>query len=172
MLARMPAEASARHPIWADVPDERWNDWRWQLRHRVTTLQALEVLLELTPEERVGIQGRGEGFPFAITPYYASLMDCSAGGFDCPIRRQAIPLAAEGLPVPGDWEDPLAEDEHSPVALISHRYPDRALFYVSHNCPMYCRHCTRARKVGDVASAPRPEALAQAYDYLRSAKIC
>ena len=156
----------SRHPKWVAVEDTDWNDWRWQQRNRVTTLDELESFVELDPREREGIGARG--FPFAITPYYASLMDCSAAGFDCPIRRQALPLAAEGLPMPGDWEDPLAEDEHSPVGLISHRYPDRALFYVSHNCPMYCRHCTRARKVGDVATAPRPEALAEAFAYLRA----
>ena len=158
-------EQGRRHPRWAEVSDEDWADWRWQQRNRVTTLAELESFVELDEREREGVGARG--FPFAITPYYASLMDCSTGGLGCPIRRQAIPLADEGLPSFGDMEDPLAEDEHSPVEILSHRYPDRALLYVSHNCPVYCRHCTRARKVGDVASVPRPEAMRAAYDYLR-----
>lgn len=161
----MRAPNSSRHPRWAEVCERDWDDWRWQQRNRVTTLAELERVVELDPREREGVGARG--FPFAITPYYASLMDPGPAGLRCPIRRQAIPLADEGLPELGDMDDPLAEDEHSPVEILSHRYPDRALLYVSHNCPVYCRHCTRARKVGDVASVPRPEALAAAYDYLR-----
>lgn len=159
------SDHSIRHPRWASVPDAEWSDWRWQQRNRVSTLAELEQFVELDASERDGIGARG--FPFAITPYYASLMDCTPAGSSCPIRRQAIPVAAEGLRSPGDMDDPLGEDEHSPVEIISHRYPDRALLYVSHNCPVYCRHCTRARKVGDVASAPGRGALEEAYAYLR-----
>ncbi|PRQ09297.1 KamA family radical SAM protein [Enhygromyxa salina] len=158
-------DASIRHPRWASVPDAQWSDWRWQQRNRVSTLAELEQFVALDPRERDGVGARG--FPFAITPYYASLMDCTRAGSSCPIRRQAIPVADEGLPSLGDMEDPLGEDDHRPVEIISHRYPDRALLYVSHNCPVYCRHCTRARKVGDVASAPGRGALDEAYAYLR-----
>ncbi len=155
--------ANLRHPKWRDVPDSQWNDWRWQLRNRVTDLAGLAQLVELTPAERDGIDGRAGGFPFAITPYYLSLMQ----GPDCPVRRQAIPHRDELVRTPWDWDDPLAEEEHSPVPILSHRYPDRALLYVTHNCPVYCRHCTRQRKVGDARSAPSRDQLAAAYDYLR-----
>lgn len=155
----------ARHPAWRDVLDAQWDDWRWQLRNRVTTPAALEELVELTDAERAGIAGRGAtGFPFAVTPYYLSLF----GGPDCPVRRQAVPHVDELRTTPGDWEDPLGEDAHSPVPILTHRYPDRALLYVTHNCPVYCRHCTRQRKVGDVHSAPSRRMLDEAFAYLRA----
>ena len=154
---------SRRHPRWSDVPDASWNDWRWQLRNRVTTLAELETLVELSEDERRGIDARGSEFPFAITPYYLSLVESPDG----PVRRQAIPHADELVTTPWDLEDPLAEDEHSPVPILTHRYPDRALLYVTHNCPVYCRHCTRQRKVGDAASAPSLAMFEAAYAYLR-----
>jgi lysine 2,3-aminomutase len=145
------------------VPDAEWNDWRWQMRHRLTSLADLETVVEVTGEERRGIAARAAVFPFAITPYYASLME----GPQCPIRRQAVPHEDELLATPWDLDDPLAEEEHSPVPILTHRYPDRALLYVTHNCPVYCRHCTRQRKVGDATSAPPPHEIDAALDYLR-----
>jgi len=159
-----PLESSCRHPRWADVADHEWSDWRWQLRHRVTTLAELETLIDLSPEERAGIAARAPVFPFAITPYYLSLVQ----GPGCPVRRQAVPHADELITTPWDMVDPLAEDEHSPVPILSHRYPDRALLYVTHNCPVYCRHCTRQRKVGDATSAPDRGLIAAALAYLRA----
>ena len=141
----MDGQVNARHPAWQEVPASDWDDWRWQLRHRVTRLDTLEGLLELTEAEREGIRASREGFGFAVTPYYLSLM----GGPACPVRRQAIPHVHETRRVDADMADPLAEEEHSPVPMLSHRYPDRALLYATHTCPVYCRHCTRQRKVGD-----------------------
>ena len=158
------ARRSLRHPAWENVDDATWRDWRWQLRHRVTTEDALDKLISLTQSERQGLRGRAEAFPTAVTPYYLSLF----GDEHCPVRRQAVPLAAELETEPWDMRDPLAEEEHSPVAILSHRYPDRALMYVSHSCPVYCRHCTRQRKVGDVNSAPSAAEIAAAVDYLRA----
>ena len=133
------------------------------MRNRVTTLDALAQLVALTPEEVAGIEARAGSFPFAITPYYLSLF----GGPQCGVRRQAIPHIGETRRVIGDMADPLAEEEHSPVECLSHRYPDRALLYVTHNCPVYCRHCTRSRKVGDASSAPARSAIDEAFDYLQ-----
>jgi lysine 2,3-aminomutase len=157
------AAHSTRHRAWASVPDGQWDDWRWQLRNRVTTVAELAGLIEITEQERAGIEARASAFPFAVTPYYLSLFE----GPDCPVRRQAVPHRDELRTTPWDLEDPLAEEEHSPVPFLTHRYPDRALLYVTHNCPVYCRHCTRQRKVGDAASAPPVSALEAAYAYLR-----
>ncbi|MBL4687973.1 MAG: KamA family radical SAM protein [Nannocystaceae bacterium] len=154
---------SVRHPAWCDVSDADWSDWRWQLRRRVRDLATLETLIAVTDEERRGITGRVGTFPFAATPYYLSLFE----GPDCPVRRQAIPHADELLTTPWDLDDPLGEDPHSPVPNLVHRYPDRALLYVTHNCAVYCRHCTRARKVGDARTAPSRAMFEAAYDYLR-----
>jgi lysine 2,3-aminomutase len=102
----------------------------------------------------------------AITPYYASLMDPENP--DCPIRRQAIPHVDELTSYPGMQQDPLAEERHSPVPGLVHRYPDRVLVYLSHNCPVYCRHCTRKRKVGDPGSTPTRVELADAVAYVEA----
>jgi lysine 2,3-aminomutase len=153
-----------RHPFWAQVSDEEWGSWRWQMRNRITRLEQLRELVSLSPAEVAGIEARATSFPFAITPYYLSLF----GDEHCGVRRQAIPHVDETLRVIGDMSDPLAEEEHSPVACLSHRYPDRALLYVTHNCPVYCRHCTRSRKVGDASSAPRKSVIAEALDYVRA----
>ncbi len=151
-----------RHPAWADLPDALWNDWRWQMRNRVTDAAKLGELLALTEAERRGIAGRNGQFAFAVTPYYLSLME----GPNCPVRRQGVPHEDELLETPWDMRDPLAEDAHSPVPILTHRYPDRALLYVTHNCPVYCRHCTRSRKVGDEASAPSAAMFEAAFAYL------
>ena len=151
-----------RHPAFADVPDAVWDDWHWQQRNRVRTLSALERLVDLTNAEREGIRGREGGFPFAITPYYLGLF----GGPACPVRRQAVPLADELRRVPGDMSDPLGEDDHAPVPGLVHRYPDRALLYVTHACAVYCRHCTRQRKVGDARTAPSQAVLDAAIEHI------
>ena len=153
---------SSRHPAYEGVPDASWNDWRWQMRSRVTTLEALSELIELTDDERTGIEARAETFGFAITPYYLSLI----AGPGCPVRRQAVPHADELRTTPWDLVDPLAEDDHAVTPILTHRYPDRALLYVTHNCPVYCRHCTRQRKVGDVDSAPATAMFEASYAYL------
>lgn len=151
-----------RHPRWAEVSDQDWSSWRWQLKHRITSLEALEELIELRPAERAGFLARASVFPVATTPYYLSLF----GGADCGVRAQAIPVLAETRLESWDLRDPLAEEEHSPVSCLSHRYPDRALLYVTHNCAVYCRHCTRQRKVGDAHSAPRRQEIDAALAYI------
>jgi lysine 2,3-aminomutase len=67
--------------------------------------------------------------------------------------------------------DPLAEDQDSPTEGITHRYPDRVLFTVSNICSMYCRHCTRKRKVGDVDSIPGREQIEKSLDYIRNTPV-
>lgn len=161
MTATVPTE-SVRHPAFDGVPQALWDDWRWQMRSRVTSLGALSELIELTEEERRGIEERGAAFGFAITPYYLSLI----GDPGCPVRAQAVPHADELLTTPWDLTDPLAEDAHAVTPILTHRYPDRGLLYVTHNCPVYCRHCTRQRKVGDVASAPSRDMFEASYAYL------
>ena len=154
---------SPRGP-WGDVPEAEWSDWRWQQRHRVRTLAALERVISLTDEERAAFSECDARFKMAITPYYAALMDPTDP--TCPVRRQAVPDPAELRPTPLDLADPLGEEAHMPVPGLTHRYPDRALLYVTHNCPVYCRHCTRKRKVGDPTSAASHRQLDGAFEYL------
>jgi lysine 2,3-aminomutase len=123
-----------------------WNDWRWQLRHRIVDLGTLSRFLHLSDDERsMGDYGL-KGFPMAITPYYAGLLDG-----DNPrqsLRRTVVPTVAENVCSPGEAEDPLSEEHDSPVPGIVHRYPDRVLFLVTDFCFTYCRYCTRSRLVG------------------------
>lgn len=103
----------------------------------------------LSGDEERAFVASADRFRVAVTPYYASLI----GGPDCPIRTQAIPQLGELVVYPHEYADPLAEEAHTVAPGVTHRYPDRVLFYVSHNCPVYCRHCTRKRKVGNPSTA-------------------
>jgi len=128
-----------------------WSDWRWHQKNRLRRLRDIEAVIQLTEAEREAFIASTDRFDVAITPYYASLMDASDP--TCPIRQQALPQQGELVTYPFELEDPLAEETHMPVPGITYRYPDRVLFYVTHNCPVYCRHCTRKRKVADPTSA-------------------
>ncbi len=145
---------------WEQIPLSLWNDWRWQLSHRLRTAEELSRVIRLTPEERVGLEasqdghGRGKAdltpvrpLHMAITPYFASLMDPEDPL--CPIRRQVVPTAQELETTEADRIDSLNEDAHSPVPGLVHRYPDRVLMLLTTQCASYCRFCTRSRVVGE-----------------------
>jgi lysine 2,3-aminomutase len=140
---------SRRAAVFADVPDEKWNDWRWQLSHRLNSVDEIEKVLPLTDSEKKALSTPGL-FRVDITPYFISLIN-PADPSD-PIRRQIIPTADEIQPFTGMMEDSLAEDRHSPVPGLVHRYPDRVLLLVTTQCASYCRYCTRSRIVGDPAA--------------------
>ncbi len=135
-----------RHILFPDVTDEQWNDWKWQVRNRVETLEDLKKYITLTEEEEDGVKACLGTLRMAITPYYLSLID-PEDPYD-PIRRQAIPTAAELHKSEADLEDPLHEDADSPAPGLTHRYPDRVLLLITDQCAMYCRHCTRRRFAG------------------------
>jgi len=153
-------------PLWKDVSEEEWRDWKWQVRNRLRSIEELRQVINLTPEEEAGLEYARTGFPLGISPYYASLMDPDDP--TCPIRRQGLPLDDEALLSVHDMHDPLHEDVNSPVPYLTHRYPDRVLFIVTEMCPMYCRHCTRRRLVGSKEGGiPRP-AIDRAIEYIRA----
>ena len=133
---------SRRKALFPEVTDEQWNDWKWQVKNRIETLDQLKKYIKLR---------------MAITPYYLSLIDPDDPY--CPIRRQAIPTAAETFQAPEDLLDPLHEDEDSPTPGLTHRYPDRVLMLITDMCSMYCRHCTRRRFAGqkDAESPNSPD---------------
>ena len=140
---------SAGRGFWAGVSDAAdLNDWRWQLKHRITTLEQLQRLMPtLTPEEVAGAQLANHKLALAITPYFFNLID--PADENCPIRRQVIPRLEETLTAPWEMSDPCGEDSHSPVPGLVHRYPDRVLFLVTDRCAAYCRYCTRSRLVSN-----------------------
>ncbi|MBI5297226.1 MAG: lysine 2,3-aminomutase [Chloroflexi bacterium] len=137
---------SKRAPIYADVPDEKWNDWRWQLSHRLNSVEEIEKVISLTDSERKALQTQGL-FRVDVTPYFISLIDPDDP--DDPTRKQIIPRSEEQKAFTAMMEDSLAEDRHSPVPGLVHRYPDRVLMLVTTQCASYCRYCTRSRIVGD-----------------------
>lgn len=137
---------SKRAAYYADVPDDKWNSWRWQLSNRINTVEEFEKVLPLTNSEREALTA-SKLFRVDITPYYLSLIDPDDP--NDPIRKQVVPTAAEMTPFTAMMEDSLAEDRHSPVPGLVHRYPDRVLMLVTTQCATYCRYCTRSRIVGD-----------------------
>ncbi len=164
-VAASPRFASAGQGLWSDVPATDWNDWRWQLRQRVTSLNALETLLELTPAEREGVRQVGQKLALAITPYFFNLIDRDDP--DCPIRRQVIPRIEEMTAAPWELVDPCGEDEHMPVPGLVHRYPDRVLFLVTDRCAAYCRYCTRSRVVSGAGEQHLQTDFSEAIEYIR-----
>src|SRR5512139_3475391 len=140
---------SRRAPIYADVPDEQWNNWRWQLSNRINSVEEFEKVVKLTDSERKALSASNL-FRVDITPYFISLIDPDDP--DDPVRKQVVPTAAELVPFTAMMEDSLAEDRHSPVPGLVHRYPDRVLMLVTTQCASYCRYCTRSRIVGDPAA--------------------
>jgi lysine 2,3-aminomutase len=140
-------------------------DWRWQLRHRVSSLEEIERLLPLTAEERAALQTAPQHFRVGVTPYYFSLIDREHAS--CPVRMQVIPRAGELVIEPGELEDPLGEDAHRPVPAIFHRYPDRCLLLALDRCAIYCRHCNRRRLVGQAESSISRQDLDDAVGYIR-----
>ncbi|BCY18076.1 MAG: lysine 2,3-aminomutase [Chloroflexi bacterium] len=155
---------SRRAPIFIDIPDEKWNDWHWQLSHRLNSIEDFEKVFPLTDSEKKALSA-SHLFRVEITPYFASLINPDDP--DDPIRKQVIPTANEILPFTGMMEDSLAEDRHSPVPGLVHRYPDRVLMLVTTQCASYCRYCTRSRIVGDPsATFSRTDFEAQ-LDYIR-----
>ncbi len=145
VLGDTAAFASLAPGYWPDVPSELWNDWKWQLKNRVTTLAQLEKHLVLTPNERAGVLVAGSKLSLAITPHFFNLIE--RDNPDCPIRRQVVPRLEESLTTPFEMADPCGEDSHMPVPGLVHRYPDRVLFLITDRCASYCRYCTRSRVV-------------------------
>ncbi len=133
--------------LWADTPAEQWNDWKWQLKNRLTSASHLEQFIGLTPEEKAGCYFANEKLALAITPYFFNLID--ADDPNCPIRRQVIPRGEELTTASDELLDPLGEDGSMAVKGLVHRYPDRVLFLVTDRCAAYCRYCTRSRLVSN-----------------------
>lgn len=154
-----------RKQYFGDVSDEQWNDWKWQTRNRIETLEELEKYITLTDEERAGIKDTLKSLRMAITPYYLTLINNN--DLHCPIRKQAVPRSLELHLNSEDLEDPLHEDIDSPAPGLTHRYPDRVLLLVTDQCAMYCRHCTRRRFAGQKDDALGMESIYEAIEYIK-----
>lgn len=155
---------SKRAPAFADVPDEKWNDWHWQLSNRLNSVDDFEKVLKLTESETKALSSPGL-FRVDVTPYFISRIDPNDP--EDPIRKQIIPNDCEIEAFTGQMEDSLAEDRHSPVPGLVHRYPDRVLMLVTTQCASYCRYCTRARIVGDPSQTFSRADFEAQIDYLK-----
>ncbi len=153
-----------RNILFPNVSDEQWNDWKWQVKNRVETLDQLKIYLPLTPQEEEGVQESLKTLRMAITPYYLTLINPDDP--NCPIRKQAIPTGSETHLSAADLLDPLHEDEDSPVPGLTHRYPDRVLLLITDMCSMYCRHCTRRRFAGQKDDESPGDNIQKAIDYI------
>lgn len=153
-----------RKTFFPEVSDEEWNDWKWQVRHRIETLEDLKKYIHLTPEEEEGVRESLKTIRMAITPYYLSLINLEDP--HDPIRKQSIPTINELHVSAADIQDPLHEDGDSPVPGLTHRYPDRVLFLITDQCAMYCRHCTRRRFAGQKDASSPIERIDKCIDYI------
>lgn len=160
---------SRRKHYFPDVSDKDWNDWHWQVRNRIETLEDLKKYIHLTAEEEEGVRESLKTLRMAITPYYLSLIDPNDP--NDPVRKQSIPTANELYISPEDQLDPLSEDEDSPVPGLTHRYPDRVLFLITDMCSMYCRHCTRRRFAGQKDAASPRERIDKAIEYIERTPV-
>ena len=154
--------------LWKDVTEDQWNSWEWQLLNRITTVEQLEQVVNLTEEEKDGVKASLKKLKMAITPYYATLID--PDDYNCPIRRQAIPTIHETEISECDSNDPLHETLDSPVPGLTHRYPDRVLLLITEQCSMYCRHCTRRRFSGQKDGALSKNSILKAIEYIKDHK--
>ena len=155
---------SRRYELFPNVTDEQLNDWKWQVKNRIETLEDLKKYVTLTPEEEEGVKKTLQTLRMAITPYYISLID--PNNPDCPVRKQAVPTGKETYQSPADLLDPLHEDEDSPVPGLTHRYPDRVLLLITDMCSMYCRHCTRRRFAGQKDGESAIDRIDKAIEYI------
>jgi len=166
-LRENPSTQAFRSLFYPLATTSQWNDWRWQIRNRITTVEGIERIIRLSDDERAAMSGAATPLPLSVTPYYASLLD----PFDPmqALRRAVIPTTGELVHSPGEAHDPLGEDKDTPVPGLVHRYPDRVLFLVTEFCSTYCRYCTRSRLVGkNRKTAFHPEYWEKAIDYIES----
>ena len=148
------------------ISSKLWNDWRWQVTHRIRTFAQLETMISLSENERLAFTRAPTTLPLGITPYYMGLV--SPDDPRQPIRRSVIPTVFETIHTEGEADDPLHEDDQSPVPGLVHRYPDRVLLLLLDFCSTYCRYCTRSRMVGLGDIHPGRKRLERAFEYIEN----
>jgi lysine 2,3-aminomutase len=146
--------------FYSQTTEEQWQSWKWQLQNRIHNREEVEKLLSLNFKEKEALKDIPKGLPFAVTPYYASLLKIPE------IRKTLIPHIHEKVHSEGEVIDPLNEEELSPIRSIIHRYPDRVVFLVTQQCAVYCRYCTRGRLAGKSSEKFNKEDLEKGIQYI------
>jgi len=157
-----------RYRFFGHIPDTAWNDWKWQFRNRITSIEQLAQIVPLSAEERSQLRLVTMRYPLSVTPFYLSLVNLSDP--DDPIRKQAIPSVLEMTMGSMGVEDPLEEKRNSVVPGLVHRYPDRVLMVLTDICPMFCRHCTRKREWRNGGWVRTPAEVESMLEYIRRHK--
>ena len=151
-----------------NVTEDEWNDWHWQVRNRIQTVDDLEKYISLESSELDAVKDVLSTFRMAITPYYLTLIN-PLNKKD-PVLLQAVPAVEELHMGKHDLDDPLHEDGDSVVPGLTHRYPDRVLFLITDMCSMYCRHCTRRRFAGQKDTGSKMDNVDRAIEYIKEHK--
>jgi lysine 2,3-aminomutase len=159
---------TSKDKFFKNVPDKDWNDWKWQFRNRITTVEDLARYIPLSSKEQAELKLVIRRYPFSVTPYYLSLIHPEDP--NDPIRRQAVPCFEEITLADMGEEDPLEEKRDSVVPGLVHRYPDRVLMVLTDICPMFCRHCTRKREWEHGGWVRKDEEIELMLDYIRNNK--
>lgn len=152
----------------ARIPRETWNDWKWQFRNRITSIEQLARFIPLSEKEKIRLKLVIERYPLSITPYYLSLINPNDP--HDPIKKQSVPSFREIALSGVGFEDPLEEKKHSMVPGLVHRYPDRVLMVLTDICPMLCRHCTRKREWRHGGWVRSDEEIEAMLNYVRKTK--
>lgn len=148
VLSSFPFDKSVLDFITKNFPEATlrdWNNWNWQIKNSIHTAERLKEIFGSSYENAINALPENH-LPFRITPYFASLLSRLPAGH--PLFRTMIPAKEEFIVSEGEKDDPLNEEQDTPVPHIVHRYPDRVLFTVTGVCAAYCRYCTRSHMVG------------------------
>ena len=146
-----------------NASEEDWKDWRWQVKSRISSVEMLSQIIELSEEEVENIKKVEKEYRWGISPYYASLIDDDKLN---PVKLQSVPLILE-LNEEG-CADPMAEEYTNPAGAVTRRYPDRLIINVTNMCPSYCRHCQRRRNIGTVDRHQCKAALEESIEYIKN----
>ncbi len=152
-----------RYLFYPDITDSEWNSWKWQIKNTIRSVSDLKRIFELLPEEETACDN-GTSLPLAITPYYAGVVYNNKQA----LRKTVIPTSFEYIKTKGEEDDPLHEENNSPVPCLVHRYPDRVLFLTTNVCASYCRYCTRSRMVAKDHTCVNTDQWKDAINYIAS----
>ena len=147
-----------------NATEENWNDYHWQLTHKISDINTLSEIIPLNETEKMRIKKVEKKYRWAVSPYYLSLAD-PHDNYD-PIRLLSIPTHKE-LEDPCLDLDPMGEEYTNPAGCITRRYPDRLIINVTNECAMYCRHCQRRRNIGEEDVHRSREMILESIEYIR-----
>jgi lysine 2,3-aminomutase len=155
-------------PIYKDVEEHEWKNWKWQIKNRLKNLEDVKKIVNIIDEH--SFKKVSQIYHFGTTPYYILLAD--RGNPDDPILKQILPDEKEidENYQQGSFLDPFLEDEKSPVEGLTHRYPDRVLFRATNFCSVYCRHCMRKRMFLEDERARTKQEYDRMFEYIKSNK--